>query len=113
MIEQARSALVGQYGAALAMLAECIAKCPADKWHGAVGNFPFWHAAYHVLHFTDLYLSRDEASYLALEFFREGYQYFERRPDPPHEPIVPEVPYERDVLARRPTNLTDPQTPRP
>jgi hypothetical protein len=67
-----RTALKGQYKAALAMLRDCIVKCPDDLW--AAGSAPlegvderqraeresraFWRIAYHVLYGTHLYAMR-------------------------------------------------------
>jgi hypothetical protein len=65
-----RAALKGQYKAGLAMLRDCIAKCPNDVW--AAGMPPlspeptdrikqereartFWRIAYHTLFYTHLY----------------------------------------------------------
>src|SRR5262245_1823988 len=59
--------LLSQFEAALAMLKECIEKCPAAWWDGpapthTIAKYPFWHVAYHTLCFVDCYLSpSDEA----------------------------------------------------
>lgn len=51
-----KAALVGQFRATLAMLRECIEKCPDAMW--AAGEHPrtFWRIAYHTLYFTHMYL---------------------------------------------------------
>lgn len=53
--------LLSQFHAALAMLAECVERCPEDRWDGrgalAIGTMPFWEVAYHALCFVDCYLS--------------------------------------------------------
>jgi hypothetical protein len=67
-----RAALVEQYRAALAMLRDCIEKCPEDLWTG--GSFPRnpWRIAYHAIFYTHLYLMQDEASYVPWPKHREG-----------------------------------------
>lgn len=52
-----------QVDAGLAMLDECIRVCPADWWDKPVGVYPFWHVAYHVLCFVDVYSSRDNEAW--------------------------------------------------
>ncbi|MCK6475348.1 MAG: DinB family protein [Phycisphaerales bacterium] len=55
--------LRSQFEAALAMLNECIVKCPAEHWsdeHDAscrVAKYPVWMVVYHTLCFVDCYLS--------------------------------------------------------
>lgn len=51
-----RSALKGQYRAALAMLREAMELCPESLWAGGGYAVPFWQVAYHTLYFTHLYL---------------------------------------------------------
>ncbi len=63
MIEHIRRVVASQFDAALAMMDECVRKCPAEHWDGAIGKYPFWHVVYHALMFTDLYLSRGEAAF--------------------------------------------------
>ena len=50
-----------QYRAALEMLKQAIAKCPASLWDDPADATRFWHIAYHALFYTHLYLqdSRD------------------------------------------------------
>ena len=38
-----------QVDAAFAMLEYCIRNCPAKKWNGTIGKYPFWQVAYHAL----------------------------------------------------------------
>lgn len=58
-----RQAARGQFEASLAMLAECIRRCPPERWDDPIGNYPFWQVAYHTLCFADLYLSREESAW--------------------------------------------------
>jgi hypothetical protein len=58
-----RNALAEQYHAGLAMLRECIDKCPDNLWTS--GEYPryFWRIALHTAFFTQIYLGQDEAAY--------------------------------------------------
>jgi hypothetical protein len=49
--------LAAQYEAALCMLNDCVMKCPAEQWAGAIAKYPFWQVAYHTLYCTDIYLT--------------------------------------------------------
>ncbi|MGE3126571.1 MAG: DinB family protein [Fimbriimonadaceae bacterium] len=51
-------ALKGQYLAGLAMLRECVEKCPDDLWSSGTHPRTFWRIAYHAAFYTDLYLSK-------------------------------------------------------
>jgi hypothetical protein len=52
-----RAALTGQYKAGLAMLRQCVERCPDDAW--AAGEHPrtFWRIAYHAVFYTHFYLA--------------------------------------------------------
>lgn len=52
-----------QFLASLAMLHDCIRRCPEANWADAVGRYPFWQVAYHTLCFVDLYLEPDETKF--------------------------------------------------
>lgn len=65
MIDIARTAITGQLAAALAMLGETIEKCPEAHWDSPVAKYPFWMVAYHTLCFADVYLSKDDGSWVA------------------------------------------------
>lgn len=54
-----------QFEASLAMLRDCIAKCPPEHWDERIAHYTFWQVAYHTLCFVDVYLSTGEA---AVEF---------------------------------------------
>jgi hypothetical protein len=97
MIDLFKSTLIGQYEAALLMFKDAASRCPDDKWEGNVGDFPFWHVAYHTLFFTDLYLSLSPESFEPPEFYRENYQFFGRLP-PSNEPLVADIPYGRETI---------------
>jgi hypothetical protein len=53
-----KEALSEQYHGGLAMLAECVEKCPDDLWAAGVHPRPFWRIAWHTLYFTHNYLVR-------------------------------------------------------
>ncbi|HWA83802.1 MAG TPA: DinB family protein [Fimbriimonadaceae bacterium] len=55
-----QAALKEQYRAGLAMLAECVEKCPDDLWTAGEHPRPFWRIAFHAAFFTQLYLGADE-----------------------------------------------------
>lgn len=58
-----REALKEQYHAGLAMLADCVEKCPDELWTS--GEYPrsFWRIALHAAFFTQVYLGQDEDAY--------------------------------------------------
>ncbi len=67
-----REALIEQYHAGLAMLAECVEKCPDALWDE--GEYPrsFWRIAFHAAFFTQLYLGQNEAAFQPWPGRREG-----------------------------------------
>jgi len=58
-----RRALKEQYHAGLAMLAECVERCPDDLWTSGLHPRPFWRIAFHAAFFTHNYLVQDEAAF--------------------------------------------------
>jgi hypothetical protein len=56
--------ILSQFEAALAMLNECIRKCPPEHWDSPIAKYPFWQVAYHTLCFVDCCLA---PSYEAFE----------------------------------------------
>jgi hypothetical protein len=100
MLPLIRSALAGQYGAALAMLDAClVSPGSAAAWHEPVGRFPFWHVAYHVISCTDMYLSPEEQSFRPPAYHRPGYNFLGPPPWAPDQQIVIDQPYDRETLA--------------
>ena len=55
--------LLGQYEASLCMLRETLVACPEEQWTGKIAFLRFGEAAYHVLFFTDYYLTQSEAAF--------------------------------------------------
>jgi hypothetical protein len=100
MLSLIRSALAGQYGAALAMLDACLGPAEsAGVWHEPVGRFPFWHVAYHVIFCTDMYLSPDERSFRPPAFHQPGSNFLGPAPWAPDQKIVIDPPYDRETLS--------------
>ena len=67
-----QAALKDQFHAGLAMLRECVERCPDDLWSTACPCPPepdrtiyrhFWRIAFHTVYFTHLYLGQDEAAF--------------------------------------------------
>src|SRR5579859_5391607 len=58
-----RQALKEQYHAGLAMLAECVEKCPDDLWTSGTHPRTFWRIAFHAAYFTHLYLGQTLDAY--------------------------------------------------
>lgn len=52
-----RAITLSQFEAALAMLRECIDRCPESAWDEPVAKYPVWQVVYHTLCFVDCYLS--------------------------------------------------------
>src|SRR5579872_5303731 len=55
-----RQALMEQYHAGLAMLAECVEKCPEGMWLEGEHPRAFWRIAFHAAFFTHLYLGQNK-----------------------------------------------------
>ena len=56
-----RAALKEQYHAGLAMLRQCVERCPDDMWLEGTHPRPYWRIAFHAAFFTHIYLGQDEA----------------------------------------------------
>jgi len=67
MLDYTKQILIAQFEAALAMLNQCIESCPLDHWEDKIAQGTFRWVAYHTLFFVDLYLSRDEESFVERE----------------------------------------------
>jgi uncharacterized damage-inducible protein DinB len=96
MIDFLRETLGLQYGAGLRMLGTSIEQCTPQTWQATVGRHPFWHVAYHVLFYTDLYLSENEERFQPQPFHRQSF--FDPIPWPASEQIPPEQPMDRPDL---------------
>jgi hypothetical protein len=80
-----RQALKEQYHAGLAMLAECVEKCPEGIWLEGEHPRTFWRIAFHAAYFTHLYLGQNEEAFQPWPGRREGIH-----PALWHEPGLPE-----------------------
>jgi hypothetical protein len=67
-----RQALMEQYHAGLAMLAECVEKCPESLWLEGEHPRTFWRIAFHVAFFTHLYLGQNEEVFQPWPGRKEG-----------------------------------------
>ncbi|HLK55108.1 MAG TPA: hypothetical protein VKU00_01005 [Chthonomonadaceae bacterium] len=67
-----RQALKEQYHAGLAMLAECVEKCPEGMWVEGEHPRTFWRIVFHTAFFTHLYLGQNEAAFQPWPGRREG-----------------------------------------
>lgn len=77
MLETMKQLTLCQYEAALAMLGQCIEKCPEDSWSGPVCDFSFRHVCFHALFFTDLYLCGNEEKFRAQPFHSDNAEFFD------------------------------------
>ena len=67
-----RQALKEQYHAGLAMLAECVAKCPEGIWLKGEPPRTFWRIALHAAFYTHLYMGQNEEACQPWPGRREG-----------------------------------------
>ena len=58
-----QQAIREQYHAGLAMLGECVEKCPQDMWLEGEQPRTFWRIAWHAAYFTQNYLVQNEAAF--------------------------------------------------
>lgn len=72
MLEYVKQILTGQFEASLAMLGQCVEKCPADLWNGKIAKYEFWHVAYHTLCCTDMYLAQSSDEFQPSESHPQG-----------------------------------------
>ena len=96
MLQLIKQSLLNQFESALSTLGLCLEQCPEEQWDGQVGNYPFWHVAYHALFYGDFYLSPNLEAFEPREFHRENYEFFDRNRQ--GEPVVADVPYDRETL---------------
>ena len=81
------------------MLHNAISACDTELWTDHSYTNTFWHVAYHVLFYTDLYLSEDEKSFVPWEKHREHYQVLSATlPWPPRAAVHIGEPYSREEI---------------
>ena len=93
-----RQALNEQYHAGLAMLAECVEKCPEGMWLEGVHPRQFWRIVFHAAFYTHLYLGQDEAAFRPWPDRREGIHFNLWHPPWAVEPY--ELPEDAEVYSR-------------
>jgi hypothetical protein len=69
--------LTSQYMASLQMLKTSIEKCPDALWNDNSYTNIFWQIIYHTLHYTNLYLSKNEESFKPWEKHVQNLHRFE------------------------------------
>src|SRR5262245_22500597 len=90
-----RAALKGQYHAGMAMLRDCIERCPDALWDGGGYAVPFWRVVYHTLYGTHMYLQATLEDFRPWERHREDYNDL---PWPPGSGPVITQPYTKAEL---------------
>ncbi|HEX4321305.1 MAG TPA: DinB family protein [Acidobacteriaceae bacterium] len=101
-LDPTRSAIAGQFHAALKMLARAIELCPEPLWLTASGESPnrFWHIAYHSLFYTHFYLGVDDKAFIPWPHHRTEYNYLgENFSKPGHKPVVDQPYTKAELLA--------------
>lgn len=94
-----RTALETQFSAALKMLKQAIEDCPNDLWFDRQQyQNPFWHIAYHVLFYTHLYLSPNEAQFAPWEQAQEHYHYLGKVSWQPDYNPQQTTPYNKEAI---------------
>lgn len=101
--DQLPTILASQYHASLAMLRECIERCPDDLWYDTTPTNAYWQIAYHALYFAHMYLEPDEAAFRPWEHEQGNVQHPDAIPgraDPAStQPLIPNPYTKAQVLA--------------
>ncbi|CAN5584922.1 hypothetical protein BH11ARM2_BH11ARM2_21550 [soil metagenome] len=58
-----KQALKEQIHASLAMLAQCVERCPDDLWVSGTHPRAYWRIAFHAVFYAQLYLGQNEAAF--------------------------------------------------
>jgi hypothetical protein len=72
MIDIYKQITLGQFEAALAMLKQCVERCPDEHWDSKVAEMTVRQIAYHTLFFVDFYLTASEDAFQLRELHRVG-----------------------------------------
>lgn len=78
-----RVALHHQYEASIEMIRNALSACPDDQWTTEINGIPFWHIAYHIIFFLDLYSGDSkelQESFVCPSFAEEGNFFLGERP---------------------------------
>ncbi len=97
MTEAIAEALRQQYRAALAMLSDCIERCPEEAWDRSSDTNRFWHLSCHTLFFTSFYLSSNDEPVLWPKF-RPKHQVLSAGPWAPDFDRESLIPYSREEM---------------
>lgn len=96
--------IASQLEGAVAMLDDCLAKCPDELWDGrsprTVAKYPFWMVAYHTLCFLDCYLSPSNAAFVLRTEGEGGYPPLHPKGIAELEEEYPSRRFEREELRR-------------
>ena len=85
-METTRTALKGQFHAAMDMLKGAIDACPDDLWLAGRPPRSFWRLAYHTLFFAHLYLENCNEDFVPWEHHRDEVESDEERERPDAAP---------------------------
>lgn len=72
MFDLYQQIMLGQFEAALAMLAQCVRRCPESLWDSKLAELTVRQIAYHTLFFVDLYLTSSADAFMLRELHRVG-----------------------------------------
>lgn len=90
--------VISQYYATLAMLEECVVKCPDNLWTSDDAGNPVFQIAYHALFYTHLYVQPTQADFTPWEKHAEFHSGF-GSPSYPGGPAPEAVaPYTKDDM---------------
>lgn len=76
MLDLYKHLITQEYGGSLCMLGLCIDRCPDALWQVKVARYPFSQSAFHVLFFTDLYLSKSIEDQREQQFHKDHAAWF-------------------------------------
>jgi len=72
MIDLYKQSTLGQFEATLAMLKQCLDRCPDELWQSTVAEMTVQQIAYHTLFFVDFYLTTSEHAFSLRELHQDG-----------------------------------------
>ena len=98
LISSYRTAMIGQYEAALQTLQQSVETCPEDLWNTPVANHPFCECVFHALFFADLYLGPDVESLKSQEFHQTHPEIFRNYEELANRP--PKLLYDTNMIEK-------------
>lgn len=96
MLPLYKSLITDQFNAALAMLNECVEKCPDELWYEPVVEWKFCQVAFHALFYADVYLGTTLEELKQQPFHREHANTFADYED--LKPERPQASYEKGFV---------------